>query len=134
RANKGIVSAADLPPEVRQLAVAPMEASLDPAEALAERVARLLFGRMMERRESFWTAVHDPFMARDLTRDTLRRVIRLALEQVNGRHGDLVAHLNVPRTDAKRLLAFLRKHDCLSTPDAGATRRKNAADPTARAS
>ncbi|MGE3843405.1 MAG: sigma-54 interaction domain-containing protein, partial [Vicinamibacterales bacterium] len=45
RAFKGIVSAADLPPEVRQLAVAPMEASLDPAEALAERVARLLFGR-----------------------------------------------------------------------------------------
>jgi two-component system nitrogen regulation response regulator NtrX len=113
RAVNGVVSASDLPPEIRQLAVAPIDPSLAPAEALAERLARDLFGRMLERRESFWTVVHDPFMARDLTRDTLRRVVRLGMEQVNGRPADLVPLFNLAKTDAKRLITFLRKHDCL---------------------
>jgi DNA-binding NtrC family response regulator len=115
RAREGVVGIIDLPPELKQLAVAPVDPMLPPAEALAERLARDVFGRMLERRESFWIAVHDPFMARDLTRDTLRRVVRLGLEQVDGRAADLVALFNVTKQDSKRLLSFLRKHDCLTT-------------------
>jgi transcriptional regulator with PAS, ATPase and Fis domain len=117
RARDGVVSVSDLPPEIKQLAVAPPDPSLAPAEALAERLARDLFGRMLERRESFWAVVHDPFMTRDLTRDTLRRVIRLGLEQVDGHHSELATLFNVGKQDAKRLLTFLRKHDCLVAGD-----------------
>ena len=122
RASDGIVSIADLPPEVRQLAVAPPDPSLPPGEALAERVARDLFGRMLERRESFWTVVHDPFIARDLTRDTLRRVLRLGLEQVDGRFAELAKLFNVPKPDIKRLQGFLRKHECLPAPESRSAR------------
>ena len=31
------------------------------------------------RGESFWTAVHEPFMSRDLTRDDLRQLVRRGL-------------------------------------------------------
>jgi DNA-binding NtrC family response regulator len=113
RAHNGAVSVADLPPEIRQLAVAPIDPSLETTEALAERLARELFGRMLERRESFWVVVHDPFMARDITRDTVRRVLRLGLEQVDGRYADLQTLFNISAPDGKRLIAFLRKHDCL---------------------
>jgi transcriptional regulator with PAS, ATPase and Fis domain len=117
RAHESAVTVADLPPEIRQLAVAPVDPALAPAEALAERLARDLFGRMMETRESFWKVVHDPFMARDLTRDTLRRVVRLGLEQAHGRYADLVPLFNITKDDTKRLLAFLRKNDCLVPSD-----------------
>jgi two-component system nitrogen regulation response regulator NtrX len=117
RARDRVVSIADLPPEVRQLAVAPIDPTLPPAEALSERLARDLFGRVLERRDSFWTVVHDPFMARDLTRDTLRRVVRLGLEQVDGRHAELATLFNVQKQDLKRLLTFLRKHECLVAVD-----------------
>jgi transcriptional regulator with GAF, ATPase, and Fis domain len=117
RACNGLIGVSDLPPELRQLAVLPADPLLAPTEALAERLARELFGRILERRESFWTVVHDPFLARDLTRDTLRRVIRLGMEQVNGRFADLATLFNVPKNDQKRLMTFLRKHDCLGSYD-----------------
>ncbi len=102
---------------MRRLAVAPIDPTLPPAEALAERLARDLFGRMLERRESFWVVVHDPFIARDLTRDTLRRVVRLGLEQTGGRYDGLPRLLNIAKADTKRLTTFLRKHECLVSGD-----------------
>jgi transcriptional regulator with PAS, ATPase and Fis domain len=133
RAREGVVSVTDLPPEIKQLAVAPPDPSLAPAEALAERLARDLFGRMLERRESFWIVIHDPFMARDLTRDTLRRVVRLGLEQVGGRYSELAPLFNISKQDGKRLLTFLRKHDCLAAGDA-VRNAKPAGGPDSRAS
>lgn len=112
RARRGMVTVADLPPEVRRLAVAPANPALAPAEALAEQVARDVFGRMIEGRESFWRAVYDPFVTRDLTRDTLRRIVRLGMEQVDGDSAGLPPLFNVA-PDSRKLLSFLRKHDCL---------------------
>ncbi len=129
RAEDGLITIADLPPEVRRLAVAPIDPSLPPAVALAEYLARDLFGRMLERRESFWVAVHEPFSSRDVTRETVRRVVRLALEQAGGRAEELPAILNIPKTDMKRLNAFLKKHDCLVSLDD----QKPASDPNSSA-
>jgi transcriptional regulator with GAF, ATPase, and Fis domain len=79
--------------------------------AAAEGTSRLL-GRLLDDGESFWTAVHGPFMDRDLSRDQLRAVIRAGLERTSGNYRVLVELFNMPSSDYKRFLSFLRKHDC----------------------
>ena len=67
---------------------------------------------MLRHGESFWSAVYPVFMARDLTRDDLRRIIEIGLENTNGNYRLLVALFNMPNEDYKRFLGFLRKHNC----------------------
>ena len=67
---------------------------------------------MVERGESFWTAVYAPFMANDLTRDDVRRVVSLGLERAAGNYRILTELFNMNSDDYKRFLAFLRKYQC----------------------
>ncbi len=62
--------------------------------------------------ESFWSVVYPTFMARDLTRNDLRKLVQLGLENTNGNYRLLVQLFNMPAEDYKRFLSFLRKHDC----------------------
>lgn len=62
--------------------------------------------------ESFWTAVSEPFMSRDITRDDLRAVISRGLEETRGSYKQLLPLFNIAPEDYKRLLSFLRKYDC----------------------
>jgi len=109
KTNGRTVRYADLPPEVIRtsaLRSAP-SASIpkpEPSDELSER--------MLKAGESFWAAVYPLFMARDLTRAELRKVVQIGLEQTNGNYRSLVQLFNMPPTDYKRFLSFLRKHDC----------------------
>jgi transcriptional regulator with GAF, ATPase, and Fis domain len=67
---------------------------------------------MLAQGESFWSAVYPLFMSRDLTRTELRKIIQIGLENTNGNYRLLVELFNMPATDYKRFLSFLRKHDC----------------------
>ncbi len=67
---------------------------------------------MLDHGESFWSAVYPLFVARDLTRADLRKVIQTGLERTNGNYRMLVELFNMPPGDYKRFLSFLRKHDC----------------------
>jgi transcriptional regulator with GAF, ATPase, and Fis domain len=71
-----------------------------------------LTGLMLTQGESFWAAVYPLFMARDLTRADLRRIVQTGLEQTSGNYRMLVRLFNMPEDDYKRFLSFLRKHDC----------------------
>ena len=75
-------------------------------------VNHTLLRRMLYERESFWTAVHRPFMDRDLSREQLRDLIRAGLERTSGNYRLLVELFNMAPSDYKRFLGFLRKHDC----------------------
>jgi len=68
--------------------------------------------RMLRNGESFWSTVYPVFMARDLTRSDLRRIVQTGLESTNGNYRLLVQLFNMPIEDYKRFLGFLRKHDC----------------------
>jgi DNA-binding NtrC family response regulator len=107
-----LVGLEDLPPELRGLPSVPAEAP-PTIHTLTGAVAHEVLARMTERGETFWTAVSGPFLARDLTRDVLRRVVELALERAHGRFDKLGEVVNVPPAGRKRLLAFLRKYGCL---------------------
>jgi hypothetical protein len=71
-----------------------------------------MFKRMSIGGESFWTVVYEPFINRDLTRQDLRAIITRGLEQTRGNYKSLVRLFNVDSTDYKRLLSFLRTHEC----------------------
>jgi DNA-binding NtrC family response regulator len=105
RARTGVISPADLPREILS-----MGAAVKGVPDTSSR-SELMFKRMVQDQETFWTVVYEPFMARDLTRDDLRILIRRALVLTGGSYKAL-AHLFNVAEDYKRLLNFLRKYDC----------------------
>ncbi len=107
RARALVVAPEDLPAEITGLPRSERERM--PVRASA---AESMYERMVRGGESFWAVVYPPFIARDLTRDDMRLIIRKGLEQARGNYKLLVALFNMPPTDYKRFLNFLRKHDC----------------------
>jgi hypothetical protein len=71
-----------------------------------------LLDRMVNRGESFWSAVYEPFMTRDLTRADVRTVVTAGLQQTRGSYKMLVEFFNMAPQDYKRFLNVLRKHQC----------------------
>jgi DNA-binding NtrC family response regulator len=106
------VCAADLPAECQRTAdVLRFAAASRGADGGRDPLGPLVY-RLLEDGESFWSAVHAPFMARDLSRDQLRGIVQAGLRQTAGNYRMLVEHFNMPASDYKRFLSFLRKHDC----------------------
>jgi transcriptional regulator with PAS, ATPase and Fis domain len=109
RAKDGEIGRDDLPLEV--LRSAPV-AQPEPSPQATRPAADMLFERMVNGGESFWSCVYAPFMARDLTRDDLRTIVRKGLERTSGNYKVMVELFNMPADDYKRFLGFLRKYQC----------------------
>jgi transcriptional regulator with PAS, ATPase and Fis domain len=110
RNRTGVLTLADLPPEIQEWG-RPAPAPLLNAAATPSSVPDELFARMLQG-ESFWTVIHPMFMARDLTRADLRAILRKGLQQTGGNYKVLVQLFNMAPDDYKRFLNFLRKHEC----------------------
>ncbi len=138
RRRSGPVDEPDLPSEVlglsrRTTAPAPGEAA--PVRSRADE----LYDRMVVQGESFWSAVHPLFTARDMTRDDLRAIISRGLTQTRGSYRLVLQLFNMPAEDYKPFLNFLRKHQChmpffkfRCLPPASASGSTDVADPRAR--
>ncbi len=100
------IAIGDLPAEMLPSLTAPRSAHSH------ESFAQTLFERITRRGESFWTVVYEPFMSHDLTRDDLRALIHLALKEAGGSYRLLVSLFGLPASDYKRVLNFLRTHEC----------------------
>jgi transcriptional regulator with GAF, ATPase, and Fis domain len=98
----------DLPSEVR----AHDPVALRPKRERRRTVADDLYKRLIEGKESFWTAVYPLFMDREITRANVRDVIRRGLEEARGNYKIVARLFNMEPRDYKRFLNFLRKHDC----------------------
>jgi transcriptional regulator with GAF, ATPase, and Fis domain len=108
RARSPIAGVEDLPAEIPADS-SPARASRQPE---APSPALVLYDRVVNRGESFWSAVYEPFSAHDLTRDDLRIILRMGLEHTRGSYKQLVQLFNMSPDDYKRFLNFLRKHQC----------------------
>jgi transcriptional regulator with PAS, ATPase and Fis domain len=104
--GQGPVTSADLPPEIRRGLDARQH-----APAARAGVPESLFQQIMQG-QSFWSVVYAPFMSRDLTRDDLRALVGMGLQQTSGSYRVLVELFNMAPADYKRFLNFLRKHQC----------------------
>ena len=79
----------------------------DRSSSTADRLwERLIAG------ESFWTVVHQPFKAHELTRDDLAALIHRGLEHTRGSYRALLGVFGLPPTDYKRFHAFLYQQNC----------------------
>ncbi len=104
-----VIESADLP---REVSGKWSERRAPGEETATVATPDTLFERMSIGGESFWSVVYEPFMARDLTRRDLRAIISQGLEQTRGSYKQLVQVFNMQAEDYKRLLSFLRKHQC----------------------
>jgi len=111
RCRNGRITEEALPPEVWRSRVAPASTEIRRDEQ-SPRVSETLFDRLLKEGDSFWSAVYEPFMARDLTRADVREVVRMGLEHTRGNYKLLVTGFNMPPDDYKRFLNFLRKYEC----------------------
>jgi DNA-binding NtrC family response regulator len=109
RAREGRITVDALPAEVTRDRK-PRETV--PVGAVASSNSQILFDRMFSNGASFWSEVYEPFMARDLTRNDVRDVVRLGLEHTRGNYKMLVQCFNMPPEDYKKFLNFLRKYQC----------------------
>ena len=71
-----------------------------------------LFKRIVDERESFWTAVYPLYMNREITKANVRDLVGKGLEQARGNYKIVARLFNMDKGDYKRFLNFLRKHDC----------------------
>jgi transcriptional regulator with PAS, ATPase and Fis domain len=111
RNRASLITPADLPREVSNAAPARTQVA-GPEPPLRRSNAELLYERMVDGGESFWTVVYSPFMSRDLTREDLRTLVARGLEQTRGSYKGLVGLFNLSAQDYKRFLNFLRKYEC----------------------
>jgi transcriptional regulator with PAS, ATPase and Fis domain len=61
---------------------------------------------------NFWDSIARPYAERHITRDYVEQVIRRGLVQAEGSYRRLVRLFNLPATDYKRFMDFIRRHHC----------------------
>ena len=111
RSRSTAIDEADLPAEVLGLSrrrVPTTHAEAAPVRSRADE----LYDKMVVNGESFWSAVHPLFNARDMTRDDMRAIISKGLTQTRGSYRLVLQLFNMPPEDYKSFLNFLRKHQC----------------------
>jgi transcriptional regulator with PAS, ATPase and Fis domain len=103
-----VATADDLPVDV----LTQPNVSLRPMRERRRTIADDLYRQLTEERESFWSVVYILYMDREITRGTLREVIRQGLEQSRGNYRIVARLFNIEARDYKRFLNFLRKSNC----------------------
>ena len=107
-----VVEPAMLPVEIRQMSAQVLRAGDDVPTVVARPAADAAWNAMVIGGANFWTAVHAPFMERELTKSDVKEIIRRGLRETQGNYRKLIATFHLPEADYKRFLAFLYQHDC----------------------
>ena len=110
RRHTAAIDENDLPAEVIGLSRQRVVVRQD--GAVVRSRADELYDKMVVEGESFWSAVHPLFTARDMTRDDMRAIITRGLTQTRGSYRLVLQLFNMPAEDYKAFLNFLRKHQC----------------------
>ena len=108
RARTDVISVEDVPHEVRTA----QKAGVPPVRERRRTVADDLYERITNDRQSFWTTVYPLFMQREITRSSVRDVVRRGLQDARGNYKIVARMFNMEGEDYKRFLNFLRKHHC----------------------
>jgi transcriptional regulator with PAS, ATPase and Fis domain len=106
--RREVVQVEDLSPEIRT------STGINPRPARERRrtVADDLFKKLIDERESFWTAVYPLYMNREITKANVRDLVHKGLEEARGNYKIVLRLFNMEMSDYKRFLNFLRKHEC----------------------
>jgi len=106
--RREVIEVDDLPLEFR---TSP-STSLRPRRERRRTIVDDLFKKLIEERQSFWSAVYPLYMNREITRGNVRDLVHKGLEEARGNYKIVLRLFNIDAGDYKRFLNFLRKHDC----------------------
>ena len=106
--RREVIQLEDLSGEIR----APGQLGVPPRRERRRTIADDLFKKLVEERESFWTAVYPLYMNREITKSSVRDLVHKGLAEARGNYKIVLRLFNMETTDYKRFLNFLRKHDC----------------------
>ncbi len=67
-----------------------------------------IFRAMRSGEQTFWDAVHKPFIERDLNRSQVRAMFERGLREANGSYKTLLGLFNLPDRDYQKFMDFLR--------------------------
>jgi hypothetical protein len=71
------------------------------------------FKDLTEGRKDFWTAVHDRYKRRDISREKVIALMDFGLRSTRGSYKMLASLFRVRDKGYRRLMDFLRRNDCL---------------------
>ena len=108
RERKEEATLEDLPHEIRSR----HEGTQRPRRERRRTIADDLYKRLVEDRESFWTAVYPLYMQREITRSNVRDLVGKGLQEARGNYKIVAQLFNLESRDYKKFLNFLRKHEC----------------------
>ena len=103
-----VIQVDDLPFELRS----PSQVNTRPRRERRRTISDDLYSKLIQDRESFWTAVYPLYMNREITRSNVRDLVHKGLEEARGNYKIVLRLFNMESRDYKRFLNFLRKHDC----------------------
>ena len=106
--RSGLVGIEALPSEIRSRQGIPVR----PMKERRRTVSDDLFKRLVTDGENFWSAVYPLYMEREITKTSVRDLVRKGLEEARGNYKIVLRLFNMPPEDYKKFLNFLRKHDC----------------------
>jgi DNA-binding NtrC family response regulator len=113
RATTDVIEPVHLPKEALAADIVPSAVAAGDAQARSHAaLVDLMLERLLVHHESFWTSAYAAFMSRDIVRADMRRIIQAGLEQCHGSYRVLLGLFNMPASDYKRFLGFLKQHDC----------------------
>ena len=103
-----VIQVDDMPLSIRT----PRAVAVRPKIERRRTVADDLYKQVIDDHESFWTSVYPMYMRRDITRSNVRDLVSRVLKEARGNYKILTRLFNLEPQEYKRLLNFLRKHDC----------------------
>jgi transcriptional regulator with PAS, ATPase and Fis domain len=103
----GVVEVEHLPRAMRS-----GPAVLAPGGDRRRQVADDLYEALVKRGASFWEHVYPMFLARDITRDDVRELVRRGLQETRGRYKSLLNLFGISSRDYRRFMNFLAAHEC----------------------
>jgi len=85
---------------------------LHSADASIDEVRKWM-SDLAEGRKNFWTAIHDRYKSRDISREKVVALMDLGLRTTHGSYKDLASLLHIEPREYRRLMDFLRRNNCL---------------------
>lgn len=108
-ARNDVIQVDDVPLSIRTS----RSVSIRPKRERRRTVADDLYEQVVEKHECFWTSVYPMYMRRDITRSNVRDLVRRVLKEARGNYKIVTRLFNLEPEEYKKLLNFLRTHDCL---------------------
>jgi len=71
------------------------------------------FKDLSEGRRDFWSAVHNRYKRRDISREKVVALVDLGLRSTHGSYKTLASRFKLKESDYRRFMDFLRRNECL---------------------